>query len=108
MKKILTGAAIAATLLASAGAYAASGIPIEMKDGRFNPATIEIPANQKVTLTIKNSEKSEVEFESYELNREEKIKPGASTTVYVGPLEPGSYPVFDDNNPDAKGVVVVK
>ena len=106
-----------AALLLSAGMVA--GVPahaqdagrvfvIEAKDGKFVPADTVVPAGQKVQLTIKNSDSAQVEFESYPLHREQKIQPGDETTVFVGPLQPGSYPFFDDNNEDAKGTLTAK
>lgn len=81
---------------------------IEMKDGSFVPSMLEVPANRKIHLTVKNSEQVQTEFESYPLNQEQKIESGESADMYIGPLEPGEYPIFDDNNPDAKGSVVAK
>lgn len=81
---------------------------IEMKDGAFKPSNLEVPANQKIHLVVKNSGTSQAEFESYPLNQEQKIESGESTDIYVGPLDPGEYPIFDDNNPDAKGNIVAK
>ena len=110
-RKILPVAVAIITLGIGAGAFAADApgfVDVEMKGGNFSPANIEIPANQKIVLKVKNSESSLVEFESYSLNREVKIKPGETTDIYVGPLKPGNYDVFDDNNPDAKGTVVAK
>lgn len=77
------------------------------KDG-FKPTVLEVPANQKVKVVVKNSDALEIEFESYELNREEKIAPGSKKEIFIGPLKVGSYPFFDENNPASKGTVVVK
>ena len=81
---------------------------IDMRNGSFDPPTLEVPAGQKIHLNITNNESSETEFESYPLNQEQKIESGKSADIYIGPLEPGEYPVFDDNNPSAKGAVVAK
>jgi hypothetical protein len=96
------------TLLSSSSVFASDTISIEMKDGKFNPSVISVPVHQKVELFVKNAERAEVEFESYELDREVKIPSGETARIFVGPLEAGMYPVFDDNNPDAKGSVVAK
>jgi Cupredoxin-like domain len=91
MKALLISVAFTAAMAIGATAHAADAVTIEMKGGQFNPSTITIP-----------------EFESYELNREEKIKPGDTISVFVGPLDAGSYPLFDDYNPDAKGTLIAK
>lgn len=99
---------VVGTMLASGATFAAGPVNIEMKNGRFNPASIMVPVDQKVELLVKNNEKSEVEFESFELNREVKIKPGETSSIFVGPLNAGTFPIFDDNNPDAKGAVIAQ
>jgi plastocyanin len=109
MKTILSACLVFTGLcLSSSLASAADAISIEMKDGKFNPATVEVPVGQKIELKVKNSESVEVEFESYPLNREVKIQPNETKSIFVGPLAAGSFPIFDDNNPDAKGAVVAK
>jgi heme/copper-type cytochrome/quinol oxidase subunit 2 len=81
---------------------------LSVKGGNFIPNKIEVPANQKVKLIVKNEDTVQAEFESYPLDREQKISAGETTEVFVGPLSSGEYPFFDDNNPDAKGVLVAK
>jgi len=104
---ILSTALICAVTIANANA-AESNYNIIAENGHFSPATLEIPAGQKVQLNVQNKDVVEVEFESYKLDREEKIDSGESTQVFVGPLDKGNYEFFDDNNPDAKGMLVVK
>lgn len=102
--------AAALSLASQAGARAAeqADYTIEMKNGTFSPPALEVPAHKKIHLTVRNSEAVQTEFESYELNQEHKIESGKTADMYIGPLEPGEYPVFDDNNPDAKGRVIAK
>lgn len=111
LKKIMFFTAIAAitTLpLGKANAADPANYTIEMKGGKFSPATLEIPAGKKIHLTVKNEESVQTEFESYKLDKEEKIESGKSVDMFVGPLEAGEYPIFDDNNPDATGKIVAK
>ena len=60
-------------------------------------------------LTIRDHRFQPEEFESYKLNRE-KVIPGNSTaTVYIGPLDAGTYPfVGEFNQKTAKGSIVAK
>jgi heme/copper-type cytochrome/quinol oxidase subunit 2 len=82
---------------------------LTIKDHKFQPTEIEIPANKKVSLTIKNEDTTPEEFESIELRREKVIPGGQQTTVYIGPLKPGRYEFFGDFNPKtARGHIVVK
>lgn len=81
---------------------------LTMKNGAFEPAGLKIPANKKIHLIVKNENSKQVEFESYELDIEEKINSGESTDIYIKPLDAGSYPIFDDKNPDTKGEIIAK
>jgi cupredoxin-like protein len=60
-----------------------------------------VPAGQPLQLKVVNSGTSAIEFESFELNRERVVKPGASITVYLPSLNPGTYKFFDDLHHDA-------
>ena len=82
---------------------------LSIKDHRFTPAEITIPADTRVKLLVKNLDPTPEEFESYELNREKIIPGGKEVTVYIGPVKPGRYPFFGEFNQDtAQGVVIVK
>lgn len=82
---------------------------IVIRNHRFEPSTLEIPAGQKVKLIVRNLDAAPEEFESYELRRE-KIIPGKSKTIiYVGPLRPGEYRFFGEFNPKtAQGLLIAK
>ncbi len=94
-----------------AGAFAADILTfkLEMQDGKFNPARIEVPAGQRIKIEIHNVGKSAAEFESVELRKEKVLAPGAQSFVVIAPLRPGEYKFFDDfhlNMP--QGVIVAK
>ena len=80
-----------------------------IRDHKFEPAEITVPAGKKVKLVIENQDATAEEFESYELNREKVVPPKGTVTVFVGPLQPGRYPFFGDFNKDtAQGVLIAK
>jgi len=80
-----------------------------IKDHTFQPTEIEIPANKKIELIVKNEDSSPEEFESTELRREKVVPGGQQITVYIGPLKPGRYEFFGDFNPKtARGHIVAK
>jgi hypothetical protein len=80
-----------------------------IKDHKFQPNEIEVPAGQKVALLVKNDDPTPEEFESTELRREKVVAGGEQITVYIGPLKPGRYEFFGDFNPaTARGHIVVK
>jgi plastocyanin len=82
---------------------------ISIKDHRFNPAEIEVPAGQKVKLVIRNQDGTPEEFESAELRREKIVPGGGEITLFVGPLKPGRYEFFGDFNPStARGHIVAR
>jgi Cupredoxin-like domain len=80
-----------------------------IKDHRFQPIEVEIPAGQKVAVVVQNQDATPEEFESTELRREKVVPGGEQITVYVGPLKPGRYEFFGDFNPTtARGHIVAK
>lgn len=84
-------------------------IELVIKDHLFFPATLEIPAGQKIRVRIINQDPTPEEFESYELNREKLVVGNGQTVIFIGPLEPGEYPFFGEFYPKtAQGLVIVK
>jgi plastocyanin len=81
---------------------------ILMKNNQFIPNQVQIPAGVKVKLVVKNENQSTSEFESNQFHREKVVGPGQAITVYVGPLDPGSYEFFDDFHPSTRGHLIVK
>ena len=80
-----------------------------IRDHKFEPTELTIPAGKKVKLIIENMDATAEEFESHELNREKVVPAKGQVTVFVGPLKPGRYPFFGDFNKDtAKGVLIVQ
>lgn len=111
MTRIVLTALLSLAVLAavSQGARAAEEFTLTIKDHKFSPETLEIPANQKIKLKIVNQDPTPEEFESYELNREKIIQGGSTGVVFVGPLKPGNYPYFGEFNMDtAKGTIIAK
>jgi len=80
-----------------------------IRDGRFVPTTLEVPANTKFRLLIKNEGPGAEEFESVELRKEKVLAPGASSFLIFQPLKPGSYKFFSDFHPDtSQGQLLAK
>jgi hypothetical protein len=104
--------ALAASLLLALTPLCAQDLPsfnLLIRDGRFVPATLEVPANTKFRLLIKNEGPGAEEFESIELRKEKVLAPGASSFLIFQPLKPGSYKFFGDFHPDtAQGQLVAK
>ncbi len=82
---------------------------LTIRDHRFEPAELVVPAGQKIKLEVENLDATPEEFESYELNREKVVPAKGTVVIFVGPLKPGRYPFFGDFNKDsAKGVLIAK
>ena len=71
-----------------------------MKDGHILPATVEVPANTRFRLEIRNEGPGAAEFESIELKKELVLAPGVTRTMVFFPLKPGVYKFFDDFHPE--------
>ncbi len=84
-------------------------VGLEIKDHRFFPAELKVPANQRIKLRVHNQDGTPEEFESHSLNREKLIPAGAKAVIYIGPLKPGRYDFMGEFNPStAKGAVVAE
>src|SRR3990172_6567755 len=70
-----------------------------IRNGRFVPTTLEVPANTQFRLLIKNEGPGAEEFESVELRKEKVLAPGASSFLIFQPLKPGRYKFFGDFHP---------
>jgi plastocyanin len=82
---------------------------LTIKDHKFEPTELEIPANTKVTLQVKNEDPTAEEFESSTLHREKVVPAGKEVSIFVGPLKPGRYEFIGDfNRATARGAIVVK
>jgi plastocyanin len=77
----------------SATAHADDTRTIEMviKDHKFTPAEITIPANTPVILQVKNADAAVEEFDSHDLRREKIIAPGMTAKIKLDGLRPGEY-----------------
>ena len=84
-------------------------ITIVIRNHKFEPAEVRVPANKRVTITVLNDDPTPEEFESA-LMKIEKVIPGKSkATIRIGPLAPGRYPFIGEfNEATAKGVVIAE
>jgi plastocyanin len=80
-----------------------------IRDHRFEPEEVRVPAGQKIKLLVHNQDSTPEEFESYELNREKIAAPGSKVTIYIGPLSPGRYPFFGEFHAEtARGTIIAE
>lgn len=107
---VLFGFALAALSLGVSSAGAAEPeFALVIRNHRFEPAELKVPAGQKVKLIIDNQDATAEEFESKSLKREKVIPAKSKATVLIGPLKPGRYDfVGEFHEKTAKGVIIVE
>ena len=111
IRSLFLAAALAGTVAAPFAAAQAADSPyhLTIRNHRFEPARLVIPAGKKIRLHVHNADVSAEEFESYSLNREKLVPAGLEVVVYIGPLDPGEYKFFGDfHQATAQGVIVAK
>ena len=103
-----------ATALAAFIAFApalarADDLTLTIKDHKFTPTEIKVPANKRVQLTVINDDATPEEFDSHDL-KVEKVVPGKSKgIVRIGPLKPGRYNFIGEyHESTANGVVIAE
>lgn len=102
---------LAAAVLGVSAAHAAGPVEISVviEDHRFDPQSVNIPADTPVVFRVVNKDATPEEFESGDLGFEKVIPGGAEASVWVAPMEPGHYTFFGEFNPDtAQGTVTVE
>ena len=105
------GFAVAIVGLLRAAAVQAndSVFDIRVVQGRFEPTELIVPVDTSFQVRVTNSDPAAIEFESFELHREQVVRPGETITVYLPALSPGKYPYFDDFHRDTpEGAIVAK
>lgn len=109
MRNLLVLCSFAALVALAPVSLQAQDFTITIKDHRFTPSEIKVPANKRIQLTVVNDDPTPEEFESREM-KVEKVIPGKSKgVVRFGPLQPGRYPFFGEfNEATAKGTVIAE
>jgi hypothetical protein len=103
-KMLMTLLSLSAAALAADPEFA-----IQLREHRFTPSEIKVPAGVKVKLIIDNQDGTPEEFDSFSLNREKIVFANSKGTVFIGPLKPGHYEFIGEfNKSSAKGVVIAE
>jgi plastocyanin len=80
-----------------------------VKDHKFSPAEIKVPASTPIKLTIQNLDATAEEFESHPLGVEKVIAGNASATIRLKALDKGSYAFVGEYHEDtAKGTLIAE
>jgi len=82
-------------------------VAVAIRDHRFSPSEIHLPAGRAARIDITNEDPTAEEFDSRALKVEKVIAGGKSGSVRIRPLERGRYPFVGEYHPDtAAGEVV--
>ena len=109
MRQIIALVALAALMTLSPATVRAQDYTLTIKDHKFTPEELKVPANTRVVITVINDDATPEEFESKILKVEKVIAGKSKGTVRIGPLKPGRYPfVGEFHEATAKGVVIVE
>ena len=109
MKLFRTTLASICAMVAFAASAADPEALLVIKNNRFEPAQLTVPAGQRIKLVVHNQDGTPEEFESHALNREKVIAPGAKVTIFIGPLKAGRYPFYGEyHEATAQGVIVAE
>jgi hypothetical protein len=109
MRNLITLFTLAALVTLTPAAARADDYIVTIKNHRFSPTEIKVPANKRVAITVINDDATPEEFESHSLKVEKVIPGKAKATVRIGPLKPGRYDfVGEFHEATAKGTVIAE
>jgi len=101
--------AVAAFACASVHAEDAYSATITIREHRFEPSELHVPAGKRVALTVINADPLSEEFDSAALKVEKVIAGKSQGVVHISPLKPGKYEFVGEYHEDtAKGVMIAE
>ncbi len=84
-------------------------VDLYIKDHKFNPKILELPAGKKIVIALHNQDKTIEEFESYDLKREKIVLGNSSIRIVLAPLKVGEYKFFGEFHEEtAQGKIIIK
>lgn len=82
---------------------------IEMNDGKITPLRLDVPANKRFRIELRNIGKTAAEFESSELHLEKVLapnNPNPPPVLVIRSLDPGEHVFFDDLHANAPKIIL--
>jgi plastocyanin len=107
----LTGvvAALLAFPAGLANAQETFSATVTIRNHRFEPAELRVPANKRILLEVANEDPTSEEFESKSMKVEKVIAGKSKASVRISPLKPGRYDFFGEyHESTAKGVLIAE
>jgi plastocyanin len=84
-------------------------LTVTIKDHKFEPAAVKVPAGKAIKLTVNNTDSSAEEFESKTLKVEKVIAGNSSALIRLKPLTKGTYKFFGEyHEKTAQGVLIAE
>jgi hypothetical protein len=109
MTRLLSCLALGAVIVLGPARALSQEVTITIKQHRFEPAEIKVPAKKRVSITVINDDPTPEEFESRTLRVEKVIAGKTKARVQFGPLEPGRYDFVGEFHEDtANGAVIAE
>ncbi|MDQ0467621.1 cupredoxin domain-containing protein [Labrys wisconsinensis] len=110
---LLLALVLPAGALAGSPAYTPTNadgqVEVVLKDHRFTPAEIHVPAGKRAQLLVRNQDATADEFDSTALKVEKVIGGGSEGVVRLRALDPGRYPFMGEFHAEtAQGVVIAE
>ena len=103
---VLTAVLLAGAVPAAAAAPDPHVVTLTLKDHRFTPQTVEVPAGQRIRIDLINQDAATEEFDSVDLDVEKDVTPRGKVSFTVGPLKPGAYRFMGELHADtANGTI---
>jgi plastocyanin len=105
----LLSLALLAAASASARGDEVYSTTITIRNHRFEPSEIHVPAGKRIVLTVVNADPLSEEFDSAALKVEKVIAGSSEGAVRLRPLDPGRYPFIGEYHADtAQGILVAE
>lgn len=106
---VAVAAGVITALPAAAPANSSERFELTLKDHKFEPARIQVPAGKVFTLLVRNTDASPEHFDSRDLRIEKVIGGKSEGLISIRPLQPGEYHFTGlHNKKSARGVIVAK
>lgn len=100
---------VAATLAANASARCEETYKVTLRNHEFVPAKMEVVAGQRFKLIVVNEDPTPETFDSDDFKLEKIVTANSRVTIFLGPLEAGTYSFFGELNPDtARGTMTAR
>lgn len=78
----------------------ATEVTLTLKDHRFTPEAVTVPAGARIRIQLINEDPASEEFDSDDLRVEKDVTPNGRITFSVGPLKPGVYSFMGELHAD--------